>query len=626
MRNLTLFILFLAVCKLGYSQSKELKKAHKLFANKAYTEAIDAYNDVAEVESLDSKATRNLAEAYYFTLNAEKAVETYAKLWALDPSQSDANLFRYADAAKRSSNYDKANELLTEYTGQEVNILQNMEDLDEKAEQFFFPEILDAASGYNNFGPAYYDRQIIFSSDRNYERPVYSWTGRPFLDIYYANVAGNTITDEGLFPGMVNTDTHESNAVFSTDGRTMYFTRTSDDFTRIKGEKIAVLQIYKAELVNGKWDNIELLPFNNKEYSVAHPALSPDGTALYFSSDMPGGSGSFDIYKVSIGTDGSYGTPVNLGNTINSDKLEQFPFVSDAGNLYFASNRADGLGGLDLYSSKNTGGTFAEAFNLGSSINSNADDFSLIIKEMQGTGYMTSNRSGLDKLYQFEALPNIDYQIIGNVDNKKTLDPIEGAKVTLFRPETGTLLSAVTDSEGSFKFEVRPNSFYKVKASKELFVPIEKEVRIEYSRNTKTALRLSMEAYADSEEIVTVNERNNLTQINLEKIYFDFDKAVIREDAANTLNKLVAIMQKYPEMRVEIGAHTDSRGSDTYNQKLSERRAQATREYVISKGIDYSRLTAKGYGESDPINNCEEMNCSEEQYDENRRSEFTIIN
>ncbi|MCC4213158.1 OmpA family protein [Leeuwenhoekiella parthenopeia] len=626
MKNITLFVILLAACRLGYSQSKDLKMAHKLYANKAYTEAIEAYTAEAEQTPLDTLATKNLAESYYYTQNAAKAVETYARLWELKPDQDKAVIFRYADAAKRSKDYAKANELLTSYTGEEVNILQGIEDLDEEVEQFFFPEILDAASAYNDFGAAYYDRQIIFASDRNAARPVYPWTGRPYLDLYYANVNGSAITDDGLFPGMINTDTHESNAVFSADGRKMYFTRTSDDFTRINDAKIAVLQIYSAELVNGQWGNITLLPINSKQYSVAHPALSPDGKSLYFSSDMPGGFGSFDIYKVNLNEDGSFATPVNLGNRINSDKLEQFPFISDAGNLYFASNRAEGLGGLDLYRSKVSGETFADAYNLGSSINSNADDFALIMKENEGTGYFSSNRTEKDKLYRFETLPNINYQIIGNVDNKKTLEPIPGAKVTLFRPETGTLITEVTDEEGSFKFDVRPNSFYKVKASKELYVPIEKDVRIEYSRNTKTALRLYMEAYADTEEIVVVNDRNQLTQINLEKIYFDFDKSNIRPDAATTLDKLVAILTKYPEMKVEIASHTDMRGSDTYNQQLSERRAQSTRDYVISKGIDADRLTAKGYGESDPINNCTEMDCTDAQQDENRRSEFTIIN
>ncbi|MEC8885306.1 MAG: OmpA family protein, partial [Bacteroidota bacterium] len=230
-----------------------------------------------------------------------------------------------------------------------------------------------------------------------------------------------------------------------------------------------------------------------------------------------------------------------------------------------------------------------------------------------------------DKIYQFTTFPNLDYQIIGNVDDKKTLEPIEGAEVTLYRPETGSTQKMTTLADGSFKFEVHPNSTYKVKASKALYAPVEKEIKIEYAQNTKTLIKLQMSAYADSEEIVTVNDRNQLTQVNLEKIYFDFDKANIRPDAAVTLDKLVDLMKKYPEMDIEVASHTDQRGSDSYNLALSQRRAQSTVDYVVSKGIDRNRLKAKGYGETDPIHACPSGDCTEAQFDENRRSEFTLL-
>ena len=626
MKKFTLYFILLVLFQFGgYSQNKNLQKAHKLFANQAYAEAIKAYAEAAEIESLDSLSARNLADSYYYIQDADNAVNAYAYLWKLKPNQDKAITYRYADASKRAKNYDKANELLTEYSGDEVDVLKTMEANDLNTDQYFFPVVLDAASANNDFAPAYYDRQLVFTSDRNGTRPIYPWTGRPFLDLYYANIDGTTITDDGVFPGAINTDTHESNAVFTPDGKKMFFTRTRDDFARVNGDKVAVLQIFSAELIDGKWSNVTPLPINSDVYSVAHPSISSDGKSLYFSSDMPGGLGSFDIYKVNIEADGSYGQPVNLGSRINSDKLEQFPFISENGNLYFASNRLEGLGGLDLYKSNASGETFTDAYNLGSSINSNADDFALIIKENRSSGFFSSNRTGKDKLYKFESFPNLDYQLIGNVDNKKTREPIANAAVTLFTPETGTLLRTTTDEDGSFKFEVRPNSLYRIKASKALFIPVEKEVEVDYSQNKNIAVRLSMQAYSDSEELVSVNARNQLTQINLEKIYFDFDKATIRPDAAATLDKLVAILKKYPEMNVEISSHTDTRGSDSYNLKLSEKRAASTRAYVISKGIDAGRLTAKGYGETDPITNCAEKNCSEEEQEANRRSEFTIL-
>ncbi|RXG30437.1 OmpA family protein [Leeuwenhoekiella palythoae] len=622
MKNYTLLIILLAVCQVGFTQNQSIEKANKLFASQAYAEAIALYS---AADQLDSDAALNLADALYYNANAEEAVKAYAKAWELNPGRSMDAHFRYADALKRSNAYDKANEILTTYSGTSIDILKAMEKNDMEVSQFFMPEVMDAASAYADFAPAYYDRQLVFASDRNAARPTYPWTGKPFLDLYYAQPVADTLSEYQTFSRSINTDTHESNAVFFANGTKMYFTRTSNKFKKIDGAKVAPLQLYSAELVNGKWGNIELLSISSDSYSVAHPALSADEQTLYFSSDMPGGYGSFDIYKVSINGNNTFGTPVNLGENVNSDKLEQFPYVSENGNLYFASNRVEGLGGLDLYSSDASGDAFAEAYNLGSSINSNADDFSLIIKERQASGYMSSNRTGKDKIYQFTTFPNLDYQIIGNVDDKKTLEPIEGAEVTLYRPETGSTQKMTTLADGSFKFEVHPNSTYKVKASKALYAPVEKEIKIEYAQNTKTLIKLQMSAYADSEEIVTVNDRNQLTQVNLEKIYFDFDKANIRPDAAVTLDKLVQLMKKYPEMDIEVASHTDQRGSDSYNLALSQRRAQSTVDYVVSKGIDRNRLKAKGYGETDPIHACPSGDCTEAQFDENRRSEFTLL-
>lgn len=623
MRTYTLFFILLTVFQAGFSQSKSLKEANKLFANQAYVEAIAAYEDE---ETLDSTALLNLANAYYYTADAENATAAFAKAWSSNPNQSLSTYFKYADAAKRTNNYDKANELLSIYTGETISILQDAEATGKDLPQYFVAQPLDVSSAYDDFGATYFDRQIVFASNRNTERPNYAWDGKPFLDLYYATVSGSALTDVGLFPGSINTDTHESNAVFSPDGKRMFFTRTSPQLTRIEKNKVGVLQIYSATLVGTKWSDVKLLEINNSKYSVTHPAISPDGEWLYFSSDMPGGFGGFDIYKAQINPDGSITNAENLGAQINSDKLEQFPFIAQNGDLYFASNRVEGLGGLDIYRSVLEDGNFQKAFNLGASLNSNADDFSIILNEKEEKGFVSSNRTGKDKLYALTIYPNIDYLVLGNVDDKKTSRPIEGAEVTMFNAETGSVLKAVSAKDGSFKFEVSPNSSYNFKTNKEGYAPAEKEVNIEYSPSTKTVIKLEMLAYKDSDSLIVYNERNNTTQVNLEKIYFDFDKASIRNDAALILNKLVTVMQKYPTMKVEVAAHTDSKGSDSYNLELSERRAQATKAYLISQGISESRLTAKGYGETDLINDCNSINCSDAQQDANRRSEFTIIN
>jgi peptidoglycan-associated lipoprotein len=320
----------------------------------------------------------------------------------------------------------------------------------------------------------------------------------------------------------------------------MYFDRNSEK--RVKNEegiRVGHIKIFRAEMVDGKWDNIEALPFTSDEYSTEHPSLSADGSKLYFASDMPGTEGSFDIYVVDVNEDGTYGEPENLGTGVNTPHREQFPYISEEGVLYFASDGHQGFGNLDVFRAE---GDFAEVQNLGNTVNSGHDDFAFIINEENQKGYLASNRRGSDNLYVFTredyVPPVVDY------DDRET------------NLETG---------------------------------------------------------------------RQQLRDVG--NIYFDFDKATIKAESKPTLDKVVNIMNKYPELKIEIGSHADARGSDKYNMGLSERRAASTLEYLVEKGIDRSRLTSKGYGESMPLNDCTEpTGCTNEQYAKNRRSEFTIMN
>lgn len=622
MKTNYILLITLMSCQLGFAQSKNLKQAHKLFAKKAFPEAIAAYE---QEEEMTEKALQNLADSYYYTDTPQKATAIYAQLFEEYEDQDDVYYLRYADAAKSIADYTTANTLLSTYSDKNIRILEDMQAIEMGVPQRFEPTVLDASSPYDDFGAAYYDRQLVFASNRNTERPVYPWTNKPFLDLYYAQVSGNVLSDEGLFPGDINTDLHESNVAFMPGGKRMYFTRTSDSYKRVGKERVAVLQIFQADLIGGKWVDIKPASISAETYSVAHPSINATGTKLYFASDMEGGFGSYDIYEVTILTDGTLGEPQNLGEHVNTDQREQFPFISDQNNLYFSSNRYTGLGGLDLYRSDWSDGAFAKAYNLGTTVNSNKDDFSLIIKENRENGFFSSNRTGKDKLYRFETYPNLGYVVQGVVKDKMSGSPLPGANVTLLS-EAGSIVSqTVVGDDGTYEFDVRPNSNYQLKATRELYIPTEKDLAIKVSRVTKTNLDLVLLSYADAEENVSVNDRNDLTQVNLDKIYFDFDQATIRPDAALVLDGLVSLLQKYPEMELEVSAHTDSRGPDSYNMSLSKRRAASTLEYLVSQGIARTRLQSEGYGETQPINNCVESSCTEAEYEENRRCEFTIL-
>jgi len=343
---------------------------------------------------------------------------------------------------------------------------------------------------------------------------------------------------------------------------------------------------------------------------------------------MPGGFGGFDIYKVAINEDGSYGEPTNLGNAINTKHREQFPFISDINVLYFASDGHQGYGLLDNYRSNMVNDSFDTPVNLGERINSNLDDFAFIIKEKENSGFFSSNRSGYDKIYKFGREENMltKYMVSGLVQDKNSKEILPGSLVTLFDEFDKVLQDTIVKDDAAYLFKIEPNKKYKVRGTRKLYIPYDVEFSTDSKGKVQHDIYLSLESYADAEERINKKD-DGVVQVDLEKIYFDFDKWDIRDDAASILNTLVDLMRKYPEMAVEVSAHTDVRGPDEYNLNLSKKRAASTLAYLVSQGIDESRLTSIGYGEMQPLNECiKEGICPDRDYDINRRCEFTIKN
>ncbi len=504
----------------------------------------------------------------------------------------------------------------------------------------------DPHSEFSGFGPAYYKDELVFASDRNTERPIYKETNRPFLDLYMANIEDGNLTGETLFPGDINTDVHESNAVFTKDGNTMYFTRNSDKYKRINGRKTAVLQIFRAELINGKWQNIKPLSISSNGYSVAHPSLSPDEKTLYFSSDMPGGQGASDIYKVSLIKKEKCGLPINLGPSVNSENQEQFPFISEEGNLFFASDRSSGYGGLDLYRSQSENSGFSPAHNLGSSINGESDDFSLITKERKGTGYFSSNRTGQDKIYRFDKEVESDAisaftrmngkSIHGTVSNTHTGKPIIGVRVNLLKPNGAVLRQTYVNPDGSFDIAYDQDGEYILEYSERMYK--KSTMKINWTRTNVEAPKLALTLEPKNPNIPqynaqtawtpelekketpsaeTVTPRLDLKKLNLNNIYFDFDQSNINAKAAKSLDELVILLKAHKKSYLNVSAYADKIGSDNYNQQLSERRANAAINYLTEKGISKKRIFSHAYGESKAIS--EGMNL------ENRKCEFKLV-
>jgi len=487
----------------------------------------------------------------------------------------------------------------------------------------------------SNFGTTFYgEDKLVFASPtkRNYIiSNVWKGNDQPFLDLYVG-----TITEEGdlkdveKFSNLVNTKFHDADVTFSKDKKTVYFTRSNYFEGKYRKDSLGInrLKIFKAtQDTNGNWSEISNLPFNNDHYSVGHPSLSEDQKTLYFVSDMPGTLGKTDIFKVAVNSDGTYGEPINLGSEINTTEKEMFPYISGNDKLYFSSDGRGGLGMLDIFMSKLENNRVLSTLHLEEPINSERDDLGFIINNETLEGYFTSNRyggNGDDDIYFFiENRPVICNQSVEGVTKDfETKLLLPGTLVKIYK--SNVLIDSLTVTVGNdakFQFPVECESSYKIVASKENY--IDKSVTLSTSDENEKIHKIEI-ALEPDEEFVVVGDK---VLLKLNTIYFDYDKSEIREDAAVELNKAIRIMNKYPELIVEFGAHCDSRGPDSYNDKLSTRRANSTVDYMATRGVLAKRLTGKGYGERKLTNKCSNgVKCSDEEHQLNRRTEFVILN
>lgn len=604
-----------------WGQSAAEKKAQHLFEDRDYYKAAAAYQKLSESQ----ENLQNLADSYYFMFNYTKATAAYEKLVSkFDKATIDKSyFFRYAQALKALGETNIADEIMANYSGKFYST-QALQDSLTNVVPFEYTTTVVKGSLPGDFGVSYLGDQLVFATTRNKKSPVYDWNKKAYLDLYTGviNPAG-TLVNVKPFPGEVNTKTHESNATFTKDGKTMYFNRTHKNRVKIDGIKVATVGLFKAELINGEWKNITELPFSSDQFNTEHPALSADDSKLYFASDRPETYGSFDIFYVDINADGSFGTPKNMGTAINTPQREQFPFVSNEGRLYFASDGLPGLGGLDIFLANWWEEDMSHPVNLGPTINSNLDDFAYAVNSDSDTGFISSNRDGEDKLYTFNRVDNMNrYAVEGDVVDVNSKEYLPGTIVYLF-DENDNLVDQVTVGEdGHYKFKTKSFTKYRIRAEKDLYIPFEHEFTTGDKGIFYFEIEMELESFDDAEEII-VKKDDGFLYVELENIYYDLDKWDIKPQAAKTLDVLVELMKKYPTMEIEIGAHTDSQGNDAYNLKLSSNRAASAVDYLVSKGIARARLTSKGYGETKPLVDCKN-DCTPAEYAINRRCEFII--
>ena len=646
MRLLTFSVALLSSTSLLFAQpEKELEKANEMYKNFSYVDAIKIYERIAQKGFVNQEMLESLGNAYYYNAEYKKALPWYEQLFQEGKYKVKPEYYyRYAQTLKSVGDYTQADKMMAKFV-ELTNANDTRAALFEENKDY--QTVIKNNSGrfqLNNasvntenseYGTAFYGDKIVFAGAtdaRKAKRGVSQWTGESFYDLYEAEHFDQKLGSRKPFSSSINTQFNESTPVFTKDRNTMYFTRNNYVNRKLGSdiENTILLKILRATKdKNGNWGDIVEVPFNSDQYNVAHPALSPDEKYLYFASDMPGSFGNSDIFRVEILGDNQYGTPENLGNIINTAGRESFPYISKDNVLYYSSDGIPGLGGLDIFAAKfNADGSTSKPVNIGMPGNSADDDFCFVFNSDSKIGFLTSNRpggKGKDDIYSFREdkplLFSCQKNIKGIVKDAKTKAIIANAKVILSDKVMKEVGKDQSKTDGTFTFEkVNCNdSHYYLRGEKEKYETAEVNVTVGKDEVVYEILLNPRE--------VAIKKGMDLAKVfEIKEIKFDYNKADIRPDAAVELTKIVEVMREYPKMKIDIRSHTDSRGSDSYNLKLSERRAKATLEWMVKQGIERKRLTAKGYGETQLVNGCSNgVPCTEEEHQENRRSEFIVV-
>ncbi|CCH53752.1 OmpA/MotB domain protein [Fibrisoma limi BUZ 3] len=741
------------------AQSTRLRAANKQFDNFSYVTAVRMYEEFLRTDKKKDpvetrEALTKLGYSYRKLQDTRNAERVYGELVKnYNDLESEMYLY-YAQALAANGKYRDSQKMYSRYGEQQSEDLRGRKftvsymDVNRfyRDSSSYRVHNIPINSRQADFSPMFYKGGLVFVSSRDESgviRRVFSWNQTPFLDLYFhpdtnqlkvPNIerrpsmamlgGGNTeakpiqameettaaeeqqpLTKAQKFSRTLNTKYHEGPVTFTKDQSFIVFTRNNG----AKGKSgksqdgVRKLKLYSAVNKNGKWTDVQDLPFNSAEYSVGHPAFTPDNTRMYFVSDMPGGYGGTDVYVVEF-NNGQWGTPVNMGKEINTEGNEMFPYVDENGNLYFASDGHEGLGGLDIfYAELKDGVAYKGVENVGAPINSEKDDFGLITDASRTTGYFSSNRKkGItdDDIYSFKRtckqlnilvydaktnmpLENADVRILRNgasqdlrltnvegraelcvesnaeyefkavkegfamnsvrfstltqsskpvmnvsiylersentivkgvVKTEVNQKPASGVKVTLRNEKDKSEQTVVTGPDGGYEFAMKPNAPYTLTAQKDQYAT----KKTKYGKQPKKATN---KVVTDSLGIYGVGD-----VFQLKNIYYDLNKFFIRPDAARELDRVVSLLKEYPQMKIEIRSHTDARASDGYNIRLSENRARAALDYIVSRGITPNRLVARGYGESEIVNGCVDgVNCTENEHQQNRRTEFKIL-
>lgn len=610
------------------------KKGNKAYNALQYDKANYYFKRYLDKKPTNLDARQKLADGYRLTHQPKKAETNYAKLVKSKKGKVDPqNIFYYAKMLQMNGKYDEAAEWFRTYDSLNsgnplapmlAKSCDSIASFRRDTNGYTINEIPFRKVG-DRFCAVPFDNGIAFAGepiDKNAKK--YKWPTHAFVDMFSSTF---DTTDQSwgapvAFKGPVSGAYNDGPACFTADGQTMYFTRNNyvkgTDKLKKTSTLVNNLKIYRAEYGNKEsFEKIKELSFNSDDYSCMHPSITRDGLTMYFASDMPDGQGGLDLYMSTLDTlNNEWSKPVNLGPTINTTGNEAFPNVDADGTLTFSSDGHPNMGGLDIFRTSKVNGTWSQPENVGDPINSSMDDYGYYLKNDGVTGYVSSNRSnGHERIYSFTKNEPI-LAVEGYVMDKATEKALVGASVEIINQRNGLVNTVVTNNDGHFQFDsVRVKTNYTLKASMPGYFAQSTNMVTGYEEKTKT-----------------LSEDFALTKLVIEQpfvlrnIYYDFNKASLRKTSYRTLDSLVHMMKDNPTFSIEISSHTDCRGKAWYNLKLSQRRAKSAATYLVKKGVPVKRLTWKGYGEKNIINECKDgHHCTEAGHQANRRTEFKVI-
>jgi len=646
-------VAILGLSPMAKAQS-DLRRANNHFDNYEYALALQDYQKTIQKRTPDLQTMQHIADAYRLTRQSQEAENWYGKV-VNTPGHEPVSIYYYAEALRSNGNYKEAKQQYMQWGDEMPEQAERAQELMRACDlALSWMNKLPVAkveafqninyANYSDFSPTPFGNNgVIFTSDRGVsegkkKEKVYGWTGRPYLQLFLAqqDVQGNWSNPMAL-QDIVNSDYHNATASAAEGSKRLYFTRTHlvlkrgnvnpDPTSWVKkpevNEYVNRLEIFSAEKQKDGWSNIQPFSYNNvNKYSVGHPAVTPDGSTLYFVSDMPGGMGETDIYYSVRQADGSWGDPINAGVILNTPGRESFPYVDADGKLYFASDGHTGMGGMDIFSAEGERAAWTGARNLGYPINSPKNDYGIMFTKPGETGLLSSNRdspNGTDDIFKFSMLKKPVVLAITTLERKQNAQkkniqvPLPQVNLKVSEQNSSDSAIAVSDEKGTYFMDGRQGNTYTFMGSKDGYLKQEAVAQVP-------------ETAGDTVQVALLFDKNEVARtVVLDNIYYDLDKWDIRTDAAKELDKIVTLLKNNPRVELEMSSHTDSREGFKYNQQLSEKRAQAAVDYIVSMGIDRSRLTARGYGKTKLVNRCADgVECTEAEHQLNRRTEFKI--